>query len=150
MPDPDNPPAPGLRRAGPAETGAPAARHEPSDISVRTVVVFVAALVVAAVVIHAGLWLLFEYFVAREGRGDEPLPPMVVTSPERQPPEPRLQTSPPADMRAMEQAEQEMLTSYGWIDRERGIVRIPIERAMAIIAERGLPARGAQRQEPKK
>jgi hypothetical protein len=33
------------------------------------------------------------------------------------------------------------LSSYGWVDREAGIVRIPIDRAMDLLAERGLPAR---------
>jgi hypothetical protein len=33
------------------------------------------------------------------------------------------------------------LQSYGWIDQQKGVVRIPIERAMELTAERGLPVR---------
>jgi hypothetical protein len=37
--------------------------------------------------------------------------------------------------------EDQILGSYGWIDRERGIVRLPIDRAIALLAEKGLPER---------
>jgi hypothetical protein len=57
------------------------------------------------------------------------------------PPEPRLQISPQQDMRQMRAAEMAALHSYGWVDRQAGIVRIPIERAIELLAERGLPAR---------
>jgi hypothetical protein len=36
--------------------------------------------------------------------------------------------------------EDSILNSYGWVDQKAGIVRIPIERAMDIVAQRGLPA----------
>ncbi len=41
----------------------------------------------------------------------------------------------------MRAAEEKILHSYGWIDQQKGIVRIPIERAMELTAQRGLPAR---------
>ena len=31
-----------------------------------------------------------------------------------------------------------MLHSYGWVDQQAGIVRIPIDRAMTLLTERGL------------
>ncbi len=37
------------------------------------------------------------------------------------------------------------LESYGWIDRKSGIVRIPIDRAMDLLAQRGLPTRATNR-----
>jgi hypothetical protein len=43
-----------------------------------------------------------------------------------------------AELRA---AEEEILGSYSWAEKEKNVVRIPIERAMELIAERGLPAR---------
>jgi hypothetical protein len=52
---------------------------------------------------------------------------------------PRLQTDPEADLAAFRQAETEQLTHYAWIDRAGGRVRIPIARALALTAERGLP-----------
>jgi hypothetical protein len=55
------------------------------------------------------------------------------------PPEPRLQVSPQADMDAMRAREHELLHSYGWVDREKGVARIPIDRAMEIMAEGDAP-----------
>ncbi len=31
--------------------------------------------------------------------------------------------------------------SYGWVDQPAGVVRIPIDRAMELLAQRGLPTR---------
>jgi hypothetical protein len=54
---------------------------------------------------------------------------------------PRLQVSPPMDLRAFREREDAQLHSYGWVDRSSGIVRIPIERAMDLLLEKGLPMR---------
>jgi len=58
-----------------------------------------------------------------------------------QPPEPRLQTNPRGDLRALRDQEDELLNGYSWADKSAGVVRIPIERAMQLTLERGLPAR---------
>lgn len=58
------------------------------------------------------------------------------------PPEPRLQVSPDRDWLDMFHQEQEFLNSYGWIDRNQGIVHIPIEKAMEIVAQRGVSSGG--------
>ncbi len=55
-------------------------------------------------------------------------------------PEPRLQAAPRDDLVRWRDEEHRKLTHYGWIDAKRGIVRIPVDRAIAILAERGLPA----------
>ena len=49
----------------------------------------------------------------------------------------QLQTNPAAEMAAFRSEKQQLLESYGWVDREHGIARIPIERAMAILARQG-------------
>jgi hypothetical protein len=41
----------------------------------------------------------------------------------------------------MRAEEDQILGSYGWIDRERGIVRVPIDRAITLLAQKGLPTR---------
>jgi len=58
-------------------------------------------------------------------------------------PPPRLQTQPTEDLAKMQARDNAELNSYGWIDRPKQIVRIPIDRAMQLIAERGLPNVGA-------
>ena len=55
------------------------------------------------------------------------------------PPEPRLQTAPAADLAAYLAKERKLLGSYGWVDREHGIARIPIEEAMRRLAQQGIP-----------
>ena len=53
----------------------------------------------------------------------------------------RLQITPEVDLAALRAKENRELASYGWIDKESGVVRIPIVRAMDLIAQRGLPMR---------
>jgi hypothetical protein len=60
-------------------------------------------------------------------------------------PEPRLQTHPEEDLRALKQAEDRRLGTYGWIDREQQVLHMPIERAMDRVIRRGVPVRAAVR-----
>jgi hypothetical protein len=57
------------------------------------------------------------------------------------PPEPRLEANPQKDLLALRRQEDALLNDYGWVDRPKGIVRIPIERAIELTAKRGLPSR---------
>jgi len=52
-------------------------------------------------------------------------------------PAPQLQRTPLSDLELLHQKEQAQLQGYAWVDKEQGIVRIPIERAMQIVAARG-------------
>ncbi len=54
---------------------------------------------------------------------------------------PMLQVNPALDMREYRIEEDRTLHSYGWVDRSRGIVHIPIDRAMELLMEKGLPTR---------
>jgi len=119
----------------------PEIRHEPSDINVRSILWAGIGLVILAGIVHVFLWWLFDYYVAREAGLDRPRPLPLATRPsEPLPPEPRLQASPARDMNEMRTAEEARLHSYGWIDQKAGIIRIPVEQAMRLVAERGLPA----------
>ena len=64
-----------------------------------------------------------------------------VLAPQVQVPPPQLQTNPAADLATLRAQEDGKLHSYGWVDRNAGIIRIPIERAIELTADRGLPAR---------
>ncbi len=63
------------------------------------------------------------------------------------PPEPRLQVIPAQDLSEFRARQGEELHSYGWVEPAAGVVHIPIERAMELTLERGLPAREAQGKE---
>jgi hypothetical protein len=52
---------------------------------------------------------------------------------------PRLQVDPPRDLAAFREAEDRHLAGYGWVDRDHNIVRMPIERALSLVEQRGLP-----------
>ena len=52
-------------------------------------------------------------------------------------PEPVLQKNPQEDLRRFEHDQRAALSGYSWVDRSKGLVRIPIEEAMRIIAARG-------------
>lgn len=107
------------------------AGHETTDIRVRAVLVGAAILVAVLVVAHLILSEMFETLTEQPALV-EPVPfPL-----EERPPGPRLQSHPIQDLQALQQAEEAILGSYGWIDREAGIVRIPIERAMELLVER--------------
>jgi hypothetical protein len=114
--------------------------HEPSDIDFRAVVGFALGLLVAGVIIHLLTWLLFLYFSSRSATVRAPAASPGVQE-NRLPPEPRLQTNPRQDLRDFVAAEERILNSYGWVDRNSGTVRIPIAEAMKIAIARGFPAR---------
>jgi hypothetical protein len=112
------------------------AAYEHTDASVFIVVKFFAWLAVAAVVIHIGLWLLFDAFAARRIERAEPRFPLAAQEGPRVPPEPRLQQFPREDIMNLRLREEAALQTYGWVDKEAGAVRIPIQDAMRLVLER--------------
>ena len=116
-------------------------RRETSDVSIGGIGVFVVVFVVSVVVIQGAVWALYRYFERTASVPATVEFPLAETSMRRLPPEPRLQTDPRDDLAHLRRAEDDVLQSYAWIDRNGGVVRIPIERAMELTAERGLPTR---------
>ncbi len=122
-----------------ASGSAPTGGYEQRDMSVRAVGTFFGGLIVAVVMVLLLMAWLFSYFAAREARRD--VPPSPLAAGRQLPPEPRLQVNPQRDLKAMRAEEDAVLRSYGWVDRKAGGVRIPIDRAMNLLVQRGLPAR---------
>src|SRR5207247_4662310 len=54
---------------------------------------------------------------------------------------PRFEKKDRLEIKDFRMQEEQTLNSYGWVDQQNGVVRIPIDRAMQLIAERGLPTR---------
>ena len=119
--------------------------HETSDVDIGGIFGFGLGLLVTAVAVHVIAWLLFVSFAAREARRQMPEFPLAAGQENRVPPEPRLQTQPRQDLRDLRSAEDTVLASYGWVDKDAGIARIPIGEAMRLTVERGLPAREESR-----
>ena len=112
---------------------------EPDAPRLGAVSLVIAALAVLVVGSVFGLSALERYLTRHARRDHAPPSPMLDERPPT--PEPRLQVSPPADMRALRAEEQAILEGWAVIDSAAGRYRIPIERAMDVIAERGLPVR---------
>ncbi|MGE0130589.1 MAG: hypothetical protein AB7U82_21125 [Blastocatellales bacterium] len=118
--------------------------HEPNTVSISGVVKFLVTLSVMIVVAALLARWLFHYFDVRKAREAPPASPLAAGV--RLPPEPRLQgapgsvSSPTEDIRRFIGQENQTLDSYGWIDRQNGVIRIPIEQAKSLIVQRGLPA----------
>jgi hypothetical protein len=129
--------------AGPA--GHLEVHHEESDVNIRAIFGFGGGLMAVAFVVLLVIYVLFGFFDGRE-RLSAPAEYPLAAQANQEPPEPRLQTNPREDLAEMRAREDEILTTYGWVDRNAGVVRIPIAAAMKLVLERGLPARPANEQ----
>ncbi len=118
-------------------------KRDADALSVTLVAALVVMMAFLVALISAGL---FHYYNARPLAADEQ--PASVTGgvlagePPRAFPEPRLQVAPEQDLKALRARDDAELHTYAWIDRNTGAVRIPIERAMELLLEKGLPVRG--------
>ena len=106
--------------------------HEKSDADPRLIGAI--ALGVATFLVVTPLLLRALYPAAERAGG--------VAGPLPMPPAPRLQVRPKTDLERLRTYEHGRLETYGWTDRERQIVHIPIERAMGLLANKGLPGWG--------
>lgn len=141
--------------------------HEKTDINVKAVLAFGVALLFGGFAVHGILWGVYRALDkyestkveapnpmvpqetiskhAKNANTMEPATQMAETSQEVNSrivatfPEPRLQIDDVHDMNALKQSNEKQLNGYEWIDQNSGTVRIPISRAMDVIAQRGLP-----------
>jgi len=115
-----------------------AAGHELRDVSFRPVMIAAAGLSFVLILVLIGTWALFTTLAAREARESSPASPLAAESARELPPRPRLQAAPIDDLRQLREAEEKVLTTYAWSNAKQGLVRIPIERAMDLLAARGI------------
>jgi hypothetical protein len=114
--------------------------YEDSDVSLGQLFAFaggVAALVVLGVL---GSAVVFHFFVRHQPLGPPASPFEDVRT---VPPEPRLQTTAPLDLRSYRADQEKILEEYAWVDSHASIVRIPVDRAMDLLLEKGYPVRGS-------
>jgi hypothetical protein len=121
------------------------------ELSLKGIVLFGIVLALLLVATGGVILLLSGSLRERIEATDPPLAvlPEARRAPEQ--PEPALQSDPEADMAAMHAEEKDLLGSYAWVDEAAGIARVPIERAMEIVARDGLesaPAPAALAEEP--
>jgi len=136
------PPSKVAQDFSPATSGV---HHETSDASVGAVFAFGVGLMILGAVILFLVWLLFGYFKGHDAASGTREFPLAIEQQNRLPPEPRLQTNPRQDLIELRAKEDKVLYSYGWVDKNAGVVRIPITEAMKLMVERGLPSRQAEK-----
>ena len=122
----------------PSPPGAPHDRYERRDADTATLLRFAFWLFVTMVVIIFGMKWVFVYYAKSQQLGPPASP---FENARVLPPAPRLQAAPRTELKNYRDVQNERLTSYGWVDQQNGVVRIPIERAMDLLLERALPAR---------
>lgn len=111
--------------------------HDRRDVNLRVILITLGIMGVTAIVIHTSLWFLMRAYAAHPAESVEQASADARGA--QNPPEPRLQISPPSDIAEVRREESGALTTYGWTDRRAGFARIPIERAMDLLVQRGLP-----------
>ena len=94
-------------------------------------------------------WAVYALFIKSTAAPGAAPATFAVPDTSKLPATPRLQSDPHAVLLAMRQAEDSVLTTYGWVNRDSGIVRLPIDRAMELLAHKGLPSRTMEKTEGK-
>jgi hypothetical protein len=115
--------------------------HEESDVNIRGIFGFGAGLTLVLIVVYVVVRLMFVYLDRPSDAAAAANFPLAAGHETRLPPEPRLQTAPRADLQQHRAREEEKLKTYQWVDRSAGIVRIPIDQAITLTLERGLPSK---------
>ena len=110
--------------------------YEPKDVGTGLVFWSLFGMTVITVIcIFACLWALNAMLAQPDAVTTQVTP---LAAERALPPEPRLQPLPPEEWKEYEQIQETRLNSYGWVDPEAGTVFMPIERAIEVVAERGL------------
>jgi hypothetical protein len=131
---------------------------ETRDVKARTIYAYLAVLAVAVILSYVASVFVLRVTTKIAAESDTP-PPAVRQDMKgylTMPPEPRLQgvpghgTDPQYDLREKIQDDTAANEKAGWIDQNSGIAQIPVEDAMKIIAEKGLPAASTLPAEKKK
>lgn len=140
--------------------------YERRDIRAAGVLYFILALLIGGGIVHFVVHGLWDYLENRYETKQVPVSPLVKNPskdtrriPEQykdnyqqflkdQFPAPQLEIDERTELNDIRLHEEDTLSTYGWVDKNAGTVHIPIERAMDLIAERGLPVRQQNTQEP--
>jgi hypothetical protein len=116
----------------------PDVNFEHSDIDASGVVIVAGGVVALAMLVSVILYPSFEHFL--HVHAEETPPPLPeFTHGVALPPEPRVQANPRRDLAEYLSRQQFELHRYSVVSRQTGAVTIPIERAMDLLVERGIP-----------
>jgi hypothetical protein len=129
--------------------------YERRDIGVAPVLYFMLGLLVAGVFIYFLVDGIYSFLEKRSEAEQAPVSPLVTNAPKdtrqlsadykdylkQSFPAPQLEIDERGQLDKMRTDEEQLLSSYDWVDQKAGTVRIPIDRAMDLLVQRGLPVR---------
>jgi len=120
-------------------------RHDPDalvdrEIDFRGIRIFVLGLTAVTLVVFGLMWDVANFIKGSLVKEDPPPPALAAARETQVPPGPNLQRNPSADMAAFRASEDLDLAKWAWVDKEKGVARVPALRAMEIVLSRGLPA----------
>jgi hypothetical protein len=116
--------------------------HEVRGIRPKPIIAVALSFLVLAIAVHIGLWWIVQGWTGRDLHLQPQIEPAVVQPPIS--PGPQLQADPVLEYQVYLEQQLEQLGGYGLPEEEVQFVRIPINRAMEILAEEGLPARDGE------
>lgn len=112
--------------------------HEPNILRVRGLLLTAAALIAMATL----ALVVVAFMMGGLSREEKPLEALAAprfAGDTGEYPAPRIQADPTAELTRMRAEDLGVLGEYGWVDHKAGIARIPVERAIDILARSGLP-----------
>jgi hypothetical protein len=124
------------------------AEYEHTDANVWQITKFGIWLVLTALVVHLGMAGMYQMLIERSKVTGEQRYPLASTTEPRLPPEPRLQQFPESDYYQHALKDQQRLQNFGWVNKDAGVVHIPIADAIRLTLERGLVQSAPQPAQP--
>jgi hypothetical protein len=126
--------------------------YERQDLQPSGILYFLLGLGIATLLCIFGLRGLYAFLEHREKVSQPPVNPLVTNVPtdtrhiapgypQSAFPNPKLEEDERGQLNGIRLNEENELYSYGWVDKNAGTIHIPIERAMDLLAQRGLPVR---------
>ena len=113
--------------------------HEGRDADIRPIVLTGIGLALTVVVVGFIVYGTFRYLAAHPVTSAQSNPMTVFDS--QIPPAPRIEEHPAIEIQQLHVQEDQTLSTYGWMDKSKGVVRIPLDRAMELQMQRGFPTR---------
>lgn len=131
----------------------PETEFETQDLSAGGILGFLLGMAIFGIITYAILLGMYKFMDRYDASHQPPPNPLTGARPgpgasrliapdtRQKFPEPRLEVNERTEIGGFRLQEEDRLNSYGWVDEKSGTVRIPIDRAMQLIAQRGLPVR---------
>jgi hypothetical protein len=120
---------------------------EHEDLNAKPVIGFIVSLLISGVLIYYAIWGIFHFLDAYDRKNQQSRTPLIKVETNTRDiqtqliqrfPDPRLEDNERTELDGFRYSEEQELNSYGWVDKNAGVAHIPIEKAMQLIAQKGL------------